>query len=33
MADDWIDYMHIVKLNGKWQLVNVLWQFNESEKH
>ncbi|MFC5046081.1 nuclear transport factor 2 family protein [Aquimarina hainanensis] len=33
VADDWIDYMHIVKLNEKWQLVNVLWQFNNSEKH
>ena len=33
IADDWIDYMHIVKLNGKWQLVNVLWQFNDSENH
>ena len=33
IADDWIDYMHIVKLNGKWQLVNVLWQFNDSEDH
>ncbi|WP_298546358.1 nuclear transport factor 2 family protein [uncultured Aquimarina sp.] len=33
IADDWIDYMHIVKLNGKWQLVNVLWQFNDSDKH
>jgi len=33
IADDWIDYMHIVKLNGKWQLVNVLWQFNDSESH
>lgn len=32
-ADEWIDYMHIVKLNGKWQLVNVLWQFNDSSKH
>ncbi|MEM8928810.1 MAG: nuclear transport factor 2 family protein [Bacteroidota bacterium] len=32
-ADEWIDYMHIVKLNGKWQLVNVLWQFNDSEDH
>ena len=32
-ADDWIDYMHIVKLNGKWQLVNVLWQFNDSASH
>jgi len=27
IADDWIDYMHIIKLNDKWQLVNVLWQY------
>ena len=33
IADDWIDYMHIVKLNGKWQIVNVLWQFNDANKH
>ncbi|WP_299119233.1 nuclear transport factor 2 family protein [uncultured Tenacibaculum sp.] len=33
IANDWVDYMHIIKLNGKWQLVNVLWQFNDSEKH
>ena len=33
IADDWIDYMHIVKLNGRWQLVNVLWQFNDSSDH
>ncbi len=33
IADDWIDYMHIVKLNDQWQLVNVLWQFNDSSNH
>lgn len=33
IADEWVDYMHIVKLNGKWQIVNVLWQFNDSRKH
>jgi len=33
IADDWVDYMHIVKLNGKWHLVNVLWQFNDSNEH
>lgn len=33
VADDWIDYMHIVKLNGEWKLVNVLWQFNDSSTH
>ncbi|MEW7290648.1 nuclear transport factor 2 family protein [Aquimarina sp. 2304DJ70-9] len=33
IADEWVDYMHIVKLNGKWAIVNVLWQFNDSGKH
>jgi len=33
IADEWIDYMHIVKLNGRWQIVNVLWQFKDSSKH
>lgn len=33
IADDWIDYMHIVKLEGKWQIVNVLWQFKDASKH
>jgi hypothetical protein len=24
---DWVDYMHIAKFNGKWVIVNVLWEF------
>ena len=23
---DWVDYMHIGKMNGKWVIVNVLWE-------
>lgn len=23
---DWVDFMHIAKINGKWQIVNVLWE-------
>ena len=23
---DWVDYMHIAKSNGKWLIVNVLWE-------
>lgn len=23
---DWIDYLHVGKINGKWQIVNVLWE-------
>lgn len=22
---DWVDYMHLAKYNGKWLIVNVLW--------
>jgi hypothetical protein len=26
VASDWIDYMHIAKFNGRWVIVNVLWE-------
>ena len=25
-AESWVDYMHIAKQNGKWVIVNILWQ-------
>jgi Putative lumazine-binding len=33
IADTWIDYMHIVKVNGKWKIINVLWQYNNDDEH
>lgn len=33
IADEWVDYMHIVKLNGTWKIVNVLWQYNDIQQH
>jgi hypothetical protein len=29
IADEWIDYMHLVKINGVWKIINVLWEFND----
>ncbi|MEP7075927.1 MAG: nuclear transport factor 2 family protein [Acidobacteriota bacterium] len=26
VASDWIDYLHIAKFNGRWLIVNVLWE-------
>jgi hypothetical protein len=23
---DWIDYMHMAKVDGRWLIVNVLWE-------
>ena len=25
-AHDWIDYMHLAKTDGRWRIVNVLWE-------
>lgn len=33
IADEWIDYMHLVKLNGTWKIINVLWQYNDIKQH
>lgn len=33
-ADDWIDYMHLVKTeSGNWKILNVLWQYHDTNKH
>ena len=26
IASDWIDYLHVAKFNGRWVIVNVLWE-------
>lgn len=26
VMSDWIDYMHMAKYNGRWVIVNVLWE-------
>ncbi|HJV19772.1 MAG TPA: nuclear transport factor 2 family protein [Sediminibacterium sp.] len=33
IADEWIDYMHIVRINGAWKIINVLWEFNDIKEH
>jgi hypothetical protein len=30
VASDWIDYMHIAKSDGRWVIVNVLWETTRS---
>lgn len=33
IADEWIDYMHLVKVNNEWKIINVLWQLHDSKMH
>ncbi|WP_286270896.1 nuclear transport factor 2 family protein [Thalassotalea hakodatensis] len=28
VSDNWIEYLHLVKLKGKWQIKNLLWDYN-----
>jgi hypothetical protein len=29
---DWVDYMQMAKLNGRWVIVNVLWEMKPEKK-
>ena len=32
VASDWIDYLHIAKSNGRWVIINVLWELKPENK-
>jgi hypothetical protein len=32
VASDWVDYLHIAKFNGRWVIVNVLWELKPQPK-
>lgn len=29
---DWVDYLHVAKIDGRWVIVNVLWEFKPKAK-
>jgi len=32
VASDWIDYLHVARWNGRWVIVNVLWELKPNDK-
>jgi hypothetical protein len=30
-ATSWIDYLHVAKWNGRWVIVNVLWELRPAQ--
>ncbi|MEW6731905.1 MAG: nuclear transport factor 2 family protein [Acidobacteriota bacterium] len=32
VASEWIDYLHMAKYNGRWVIVNVLWELKPEKK-
>ena len=31
IAADWVDYLHLARWNGRWMIVNVLWELKPKE--
>jgi hypothetical protein len=31
IATDWVDYLHLARWNGRWLIVNVLWELKPAE--
>jgi hypothetical protein len=29
ISDNWVEYLHLIKLNGKWEVVNIIWQYKD----
>lgn len=32
VASDWVDYLQMAKFNGRWVIVNVLWELTPKAK-
>jgi Putative lumazine-binding len=32
VASDWVDYLHMAKFNGRWVIVNVLWELKPEKR-
>ena len=32
VASDWVDYLHMAKFNGRWVIVNVLWELKPANR-
>ncbi len=32
VASEWIDYLHVGKFNGRWVIINVLWELKPAKK-
>lgn len=33
VSDNWVEYLHLIKLNGKWDIVNLIWQHKDINRY
>ncbi len=32
-SDNWVEYLHLIKLDGKWDIVNLIWQHKDISRY
>lgn len=33
ISDNWVEYLHLIKLDGKWSIINLLWQHKDINRY
>ncbi len=33
VSDNWVEYLHLIKLNEKWEIVNLIWQHKDINRY
>ncbi len=33
ISDNWVEYLHLVKTNDQWQIINLLWQYKNVDRY
>ncbi len=33
ISDNWVEYLHLMKLDGEWQIVNLIWQHKDVSRY
>lgn len=33
VSDNWVEYLHLVQVNGQWKIINLLWLYKDSRKN
>jgi hypothetical protein len=33
ISDNWVDYLHLIKLDGEWSIINILWQHKDVNRY
>ncbi|MEM1319243.1 MAG: nuclear transport factor 2 family protein [Bacteroidota bacterium] len=29
VSDNWVEYLHLIRLDGKWDIINLIWQYKD----